>query len=370
MSIPALLTTIGGEKITTVSDWETYRRPELLYLLAENIYGHRPVAAEKNLHTTYTLEKEIENHLGKPVLYQKVQITSGGYTFLCRGFFPMSARTKAVPTFVYVMHEYQEDQYDLESSLDCLNVPILDIITRGYGVAIMPTSGLYPDANHKADYQAGVFAHFQPDRFLRRDNDWATMSAWAWGASRVLDWLTDNPLSDETQAAVVGHSRGGKTALWCGATDTRFALTISNASGCSGAMLHRGRTPGGETVAVITKAFDWFCGNYSKYSDREEMLPCDQHMLIAAMAPRLCYVASCSLDDWASPAAERESCRLAADAYGLYGKTGVVLPAEGAVEADTSYHDGSIGYHVKTGPHAILPEDWTRYMDFWDKKRG
>ena len=103
---------------------------------------------------------------------------------------------------------------------------------------------------------------------------------------------------------------------------------------------------------------------------REEMLPCDQHMLVAAIAPRLCYVASCSEDAWASPAAERESCRLAKDAYELYGKTGVVLPAEGEVETDKSYHDGNIGYHVKTGPHGILPEDWTRYMDFWDAKRG
>lgn len=370
MSIPALLTTLGGETVTSTNDWETYRRPELLYLLAENIYGHRPAAAEKNLLTTYNILKEEENYLGAPVLYQKVAITVAGYSFLCRGFFPSCAKQSPVPTFVYVMHEYQENKYDFETSLDCLNVPILDILSRGYGVAILPTSGIYPDADHHADYKAGVIAHFQPDRSLRRDNDWATISAWAWGASRVLDWLTDNPLSDETQAAVVGHSRGGKTALWCGATDTRFALSISNASGCSGAMLHRGRTPGGETVSDINRFTDWFCENYKKFNDREEMLPCDQHMLVGAIAPRLCYVASCTLDDWASPAAERESCRLAGDAYALYGKTGVVLPEEGAVQADVSYHEGNIGYHLKTGEHAILPEDWVRYMDFWDAKRG
>ena len=368
MSIPELLTTVGGAPVTTVEDWETFRRPEIMDLLSEYIYGKRPAEAEINLHTTWKITDAKENYLGNPVRYEKVLITAGGYTFLCRSFFPMT--DAPVPTFVYIMHEYQENKYDFETSLECLNVPILDIISRGYGVAIMPTSGLYPDANHKADYKAGVFAHFQPDRSLRRDNDWATISAWAWGASRVLDYLTGCPWADEKNAAVVGHSRGGKTALWTGATDTRFALSISNASGCSGAMLHRGRTEGGETVKVITNAFDWFCKNYSKYGDREEMLPCDQHMLVGAIAPRLCYVASCSGDAWASPAAERESCRLAKDAYELYGMTGVVLPEEAAIEVDTAYHEGNIGYHMKTGEHAILPYDWTQYMDFWDKKRG
>ena len=93
-------------------------------------------------------------------------------------------------------------------------------------------------------------------------------------------------------------------------------------------------------------------------------------MLVGAIAPRLCYVASCSGDAWASPAAERESCRLAKDAYALYGMTGVVLPEEADIEVDKAYHEGNIGYHMKTGEHAILPCDWTQYMDFWDKKRG
>ena len=146
MPIPELLTTLGGEKITNTSDWETYRRPEIMNLLAENIYGHRPAAAEKNLNTTWNVLLYQENYLGAPVRYQKVNITSGGYTFLCRGFFPMTEAP--VPTFVYIMHEYQENKYNFEVSLECLNVPILDIVSRGYGVAIMPTSGLYPDANH------------------------------------------------------------------------------------------------------------------------------------------------------------------------------------------------------------------------------
>ena len=232
----------------------------------------------------------------------------------------------------------------------------------------MPTSQIYPDEEHKADYRAGVFAHFQPDRSLRRDNDWATISAWAWGASRVLDYLETDPRVNAKEAAVVGHSRGGKTALWCGATDTRFALSISNASGCSGAAMHRDKIKEGETIRAINRT-DWFCGNYHKYNDLDNILPCDQHMLIAAIAPRLCYVESCSEDLWAAPASERLSCRLAGDAYALYGKKGAVLPEESDITADTPYHEGNIGYHMKSGPHCILAYDWEQYMNFWDKKR-
>ena len=329
---------------------------------------HRPASAEINLKTTWVITDECDHYLGTDVRYQKVEITAGGYTFACRGFLPIT--DKPVPTFIYIMHEHQENKVDFDVSLDCINVPIENIVSRGYAVYIMPTSGLYPDAHHHADYRAGVIAHFSPDRELRRDNDWATISAWSWGASRVMDYLMESPYADEKNCAVVGHSRSGKTALWCGATDERISLIISNSSGCGGSMLNHARQPGGETVKYITDTFDWFCGNFAKFGDREEMLPCDQHMLIAAAAPRLCYVGSCSEDPWTCPSAERESCRLAGEAYGLYSMPGVVLPDEAQIVNDAEYHDGSIGYHVRTGRHNILWEDWTHYMNFWDKKRN
>ena len=132
----------------------------------------------------------------------------------------------------------------------------------------------------------------------------------------------------------------------------------------------RGKT--GEHIDFITSETDWFCENYSKYSDKEELLPVDQHMLLALIAPRPLYVASRYLDDWADPKSERRACVLAGEAYELYGKKGVVLPGIEAeeVECDTAYHEGCIGYHVTSGDHTICPSDWKMFMDFWDKKLG
>ena len=158
-------------------------------------------------------------------------------------------------------------------------------------------------------------------------------------------------------------SRGGKTALWCGATDKRIALTISSCSGCTGAAITRGKE--GEHVKNINGT-DWFCQNYQHYNDAEEFLPVDQHMLLAMMAPRAVYVSSAQLDSWADPSSEFLSCRMAGEAFELLGKKGLVTEDEEPV-LDKMYHEGRIGYHMHGGPHRLLPDDWIHYMDYADK---
>lgn len=179
-----------------------------------------------------------------------------------------------------------------------------------------------------------------------------------------MDYIETDTRYDNSKVIVVGHSRGGKTALWCAATDKRFKCAISNNSGCTGAAMHR--TKKGEHIKDINRT-DWFCENYKKFNENETMLPVDQHMLIAAIAPRLCYVSSSSEDSWADPAAERDSCRLASSVYELYNKKGAVLPNE-PIEVNKAYHDGMIGYHVKTGKHSITKYDWEMFLKFLSKK--
>lgn len=361
--IPELLTSICGEKITNAEDWERFRRPELMNLMSEYIYGVRPVERPANL--KFEVVKEIPEYCGEKILHKKIRISDGDFFFYAYGYIPMEITAK-VPAFVYIMHEYQEERCDLENSIDCVNVDIRQITRRGRAVFIMPTRPLALDQTHHTGYDQGVFPVYTKDLNDRKGDSWATISAWAWGASRVLDYLETEDRIDASKVASVGHSRGGKTALWCGATDTRFMCAISNDSGCAGAAMHR--TTRGEHTADINKlAPTWFCENYHKFDNREEFLPTDQHMLIAAMAPRLAYVASSTEDAWADPEAERLSCRYASDAWALYGKPGVILPDE-PVAADTAYHDGMIGYHMKTGPHSITHEDWKYYLDFLDKK--
>ncbi len=188
-----------------------------------------------------------------------------------------------------------------------------------------------------------------------------------------MDYFETDKDIDEKHIGVLGHSRAGKTALWCGAQDERFALTISNNSGNTGAALSRNKTlrqqkgkNRGERVKDINKGFPhWCCTNYKKFNDNEDELPVDQHELIALMAPRLVYVASATEDTWADPEGEFLSCVHAGPVYQLFGLGGV--GAMKMPKPQQPLHTGHIGYHIRIGKHDLVEYDWNCYMDFADK---
>jgi len=363
-TIPDSLLDTQKNPVTTIAQWEQSRRPAILEQFRSEVYGRVPaipadavkivpVGGSDSAMNGQAIRRQFD------IVYQT---TRGNGKIRLLVFLPSAAKTP-VPAFLFICNR-GKNNIDPERKTHTEFWPAEEIIARGYATAAFFNGDVAPDKPE--GLTQGVFAAFdQPGE--RPADAWGSIGAWAWGASRALDALLTIPQIDRNKIAVVGHSRGGKTALWCGAQDPRFALAVSNNSGCTGAALSRGKT--GEDIAAINKTFPhWFCTNYKKYNKNEASLPVDQHMLLALMAPRLVYVASSQDDATADPTAEFRSCVLASPVSKLYGKPGVA--AEVMPPLKQPLLNGNIGYHIRPGKHDLTLYDWNCFMDFTDRHWG
>lgn len=362
LNLPDPLKTEAGQQVNTADQWRQKRRPEILELFRTHIYGRMPIGRPKTL--KFVNKETNENAMGGAATLKRIDIGysgPGGKGVIRLGLFVPNRARKPAPAFVLICNRGPSN-IDMTRSKKSPFWPAERIVERGYVAAAFCNADVDPDKHD--GFKNGVHGIFDPKDKPRSADAWGTIAAWAWGASRVMDYFESDPDVDAKRIGVVGHSRGGKTALWCGAEDERFAMAISNNSGCTGAALTRNKK--GESVGRINKGFPhWFNTNYKKFKKRVDELPIDQHQLIALMAPRLVYVASASKDRWADPEGEFLSCVHASPVYRLFGLKGVGATKMPPVEQPL--HTGHIGHHIREGKHNLTEYDWDRYMDFADK---
>lgn len=389
--LPDPLLTRAGRRVVDAGAWHAERAPEIRALFSSEVYGEMPGAAPGSALEDAHVEPRV---LGGRALRKQLTIRLGSGRSAPRLHLLLhlpGEREGPAPVFLglnfFGNHTTHPDPgirlpdgwlperpeiglrgHRAEASqrgLLARRWPIERIVARGYGVATAYCGDLDPDFDD--GFRNGVHPLFE--ELLGRPRDehaCGAIGAWAWGLRRALDHLLADPDVDGRRVAVFGHSRLGKAALFAGAFDERFALVISNDSGCGGAALARRRF--GETVALVTKAFPhWFCARYAGYAEREAELPVDQHLLLALVAPRPLYVASASEDLWADPRGELLAALGADPVYRLLGTSGIAvreLPAPGGASA------GAIGHHLRAGPHELTAWDWDRFLEFADLRLG
>ncbi|MEM1443470.1 MAG: acetylxylan esterase [Verrucomicrobiota bacterium] len=382
-TLPEVLRFENGDPISGAEEWSE-RRKEILDLFATHVFGITPAEAEE-ARLNSTVDQIIPNFLdGKAVLKEvslSIEGKSDGPVFHLLLITP--AGVQSVPTFLgynfrgnHTIHPdprirlsdswmrpdkegriVNNRSTEVARGTSANRWPVEKIIDRGFGLAVLYYGDVDPDFDD--GFENGVHAVFgKPER-----DGWGSIGTWAWGLSRTLDYLESDPAVDGSKVAVFGHSRLGKTSLWAGAQDERFALVISNNSGCGGAALSRRAF--GETVKRINTSFPhWFNDRFPEYNDRLDDLPVDQHQLIALMAPRPVYVASAEEDRWADPRGEFLSALHGSKAWELFEKTGVGVEEMPGVNEPVGE---TVGYHIRTGKHDVTDFDWEQYLDFAER---
>ena len=355
-SLPDPLVTNDGLRVADAATWHARRRPEILELFRKYVFGRPPIGRPAGMSFTANSQAALGGQATRKDLVINFSGEPDGVRADMRLYVP-NGEAGPVPCFLYLGRALPAD-----SSLSPrLSGALPEVLSRGYAVAIIDRAGMDPDEHD--GFVNGVHGGF--DSPGKRPVDaWGTIAAWAWGLSRALDYLETDDDVDARRVAVMGVSRAGKTALWAGAQDERFAMAISVCSGCTGAALSRRRF--GEPVGAINARFPhWFCDNYKNFNWREDELPVDQHMLLALLAPRLLYVSSADEDLWADPRGEFLGAKHADPVYRLLGEKG--LDAEYMPGLEIPVHTGRIGYHIRRGGHGLEQYDWLRYLDFADK---
>ncbi len=386
--LPDPLVMTDGSAVTSPEQWREKRRPELLKLFEEQMYGVAPDAPQ----ITATVSGVDEHFFGGAATKKEVAIQFGpppGVTlhlllivpnnhkpapvFLGLNFHGNHAITDdpsvALPTnWMPEKGPGVKDHRATEAGrgAETRNWSAKQTIDRGYALATFYVGDVKAD---KPDFADGVHAlYFKPGQTSPGEKEWGVIRAWAWGASRAVDYLVTDKDIDAKRIAIVGHSRNGKASIVAAAYDPRIALVIPHQAGCGGTSPSRGTI--GETPKIINTHFPhWFSGTFKAYNEDPSKLTFDQHELIALIAPRPILLSCATDDQWSNPAGQFEMLKAAEPVYKLLAHPG--NRTVGLASAETPVLNKTIGgeesYFLRPGKHSMAPEDWAAFLDFADQ---
>lgn len=348
-NLPELLKFNNGKVVENIEQWQE-RRKEIKNILSEEEYGYFP---KEHFKLDYSVLEENNNYCAGNAIYKKIELTlskdNESFSFPIDMAIPK--KETVCPLFIYM------DFYDAFPSR---YVPVEEICDKGFAVISFYYKNVSSDDN---DFSNGLSKFFYKDD---KNREYGKILVWAWAAMHVMDYVQTLDEIDKNNIVIVGHSRLGKTALLTGAFDERFNYVISNNSGQSGAAISRKK--GGERIKCINSRFPyWFCSNYNKYSDNEDLQAFDQHYLLSLIAPRHLYVASASEDKWADPNSEFLSCVAVDEVYKIFNKNGF-LYEDRFPNIGEQYNKGYVGYHLRKGCHYLSRYDWNLFMEYIKSK--
>jgi hypothetical protein len=350
-TLPDPLVMQDGTPVRDAADWSARRRPELLELFSREVYGRTPSGRPADMHWEVisidrsalggkAVRKEVTLWFSANKAGPKMSLLicqpageSGAHApwpaFLGLNF-KGTCSVNADPG-ITIDTGWMDDSdkrgivnnraTERTRGSQSTRWNVETVIARGYATATIFHADLCEDRPEGLDSDVAKLLGTGGTE-SRQPDEWGAVGIWAWGLRRALDYLESDPEIDARRVAVHGHSRMGKAALWAGAQDERFALVISNDSGCGGAALSK-RNFGEAAVHINTRFPYWFAPAFRIYNNNEAALPVDQHQLLALIAPRPLYVASATEDLWADPLGEFLSVKGAEPVFALFGKRGL-----------------------------------------------
>jgi hypothetical protein len=384
-TLPGVLVLRNGEPVRDSMTWTSRRRPEILALYETEVFGRSPARSLKLDYEVLSVDrgalggkavrKIVSLHLsekaGGPKMNLLVYLPSGAGkpvpVFLGLSF--AGIWTVAADAGIPLGEQWQRNpetrDYEKRAALDkdrgarVQQWQLEKILDAGYGLVVFCYGDVEPDFAGGMRY--GIRPLFlKPGQTQPVSDEWGAIGAWAWAASRAMDYLENDKDVDSGRVALFGHSRLGKTALWAGAQDTRFSVVISNESGEGGAAISR-RLYGERTRNLNTAFPHWFDGNFKNYNDREDQMPFDSHMLLSLIAPRGLYVASAEEDRWSDPKGEFLAAANATPVWGLFGKKGIGTMEMPGLQQPVG---DAVRYHIRAGKHDVTSYDWEQYLKF------